>query len=38
MKGHRGHAENEECDLLAKEAAMATNLKIDEMFELKELE
>ena len=29
---------NEECDLLAKEAAMSSDLKIDEIFELKELE
>ena len=38
VKGHKGHAENEECDLLAKEAAMSSDLKIDEIFELKELE
>mgnify|MGYP001396417629 FL=1 len=38
VKGHKGHPENEECDLLAKEAAMSSDLKIDEIFELKELE
>ena len=38
VKGHKGHPENEECDLLAKEAAMSSVLKIDEIFELKELE
>ena len=38
VKGHKGHAENEECDLLAKEAAMSSDLKIDEVFELKGLE
>ena len=35
VKGHKGHPENEECDLLAKEAAMSSDLKIDEIFELK---
>ena len=38
VKGHKGHLENEECDLLAKDAAMSNNLKIDEIFEMKELE
>ena len=38
VKGHKGHVENEECDLLAKDAAMSSNLKIDEIFEMKELE
>ena len=38
VKGHKGHPENEECDLLAKEAAISSDLKIDEIFELKELE
>ena len=38
VKGHIGHIENEECDLLAKDAAMSNELKIDEMFEMKELE
>lgn len=38
VKGHIGHIENEECDLLAKDAAMSNELNIDEMFEMKELE
>tara|TARA_B110001454_G_scaffold67863_1_gene66207 strand:+ start:4608 stop:5099 length:492 start_codon:yes stop_codon:yes gene_type:complete len=37
VKGHRGHVENEECDLLAKNAASSTDLIIDEKFELKEI-
>ena len=35
--GHMGHIENEECDLLAKNAASSNDLIIDENFELKEL-
>lgn len=38
VKGHKGHIENEECDLLAKDAAMSGDLKIDQNFESKELE
>jgi|TARA_B110000196_G_scaffold305897_1_gene303957 ribonuclease HI len=37
VKGHMGHIENEECDLLAKNAASSNDLIIDENFELKEL-
>tara|TARA_B110000438_G_scaffold231671_1_gene227094 strand:- start:7338 stop:7829 length:492 start_codon:yes stop_codon:yes gene_type:complete len=37
VKGHRGHVENEECDLLAKNAASSNDLIIDEKFELKEI-
>ena len=34
-RGHQGHPENEECDLLAKNAAMSDNLNIDKKFEEK---
>ncbi|MDG2101679.1 MAG: ribonuclease HI [Dehalococcoidales bacterium] len=37
VKGHMGHIENEECDLLAKNAASSNDLIIDEKFESKEL-
>jgi Ribonuclease HI len=33
IKGHAGHPENERCDKLAVEAAMAQNLNVDEGFE-----
>ena len=36
VKGHKGHAENELCDLLAKDAASSDSLLIDENFEKKE--
>ena len=35
VRGHQGHPENEECDLLAKNAAMSDNLNIDKKFEEK---
>ena len=36
VKGHKGHVENELCDLLAKDAASSDSLLIDENFEKKE--
>ncbi len=33
VRGHVGHIENEECDLLAKNAAMSDNLNIDKKYE-----
>lgn len=35
VKGHNGHPENERCDFLATEAAMGTQLDIDEGYENK---
>lgn len=37
VKGHSGHPMNERCDQLAVEAAMGSNLKIDEGYENAEL-